>query len=80
MPCGYNVFSAFFLFKCCATAVALSTLFGNWRLRGSGTIDLYFLETAVMAVLDKLNRRFLTSLTYPEENRCISLYWGVAWM
>ena len=43
IPCEYNGVSAnFFLFKCCSTAVALSTLSGNWLLRGSGTIDLYF--------------------------------------
>lgn len=43
IPCEYNGVSAnFFLFKCCLTAAALSTLSGNWLLRGSGTIDLYF--------------------------------------
>ena len=35
--------------------------------------------TANMAVLDKVNGRFLTSSTYPEKTRRIWLYWGVAW-
>lgn len=56
----------FFLFNCRSTAVFLSTLSGNCRLRGSGTVALYFVEMAAIAVLDKLNSRFLSSSTYPE--------------